>query len=140
MEVDDTMDLETAQAHITDFARDRHLSGSMVAYRLYQTGKIEREAWSRLSDFFRQKWLQTRAERRERAREKEDGPSYYVVRRHRVGAALINLVRRTMADGVLAPSKAGKILGVKPANVQAMVNPAGAPALGPMPQEPMARA
>jgi len=57
-----------------------------------------------------------------------------VVRRHRVGTALIELVRRTMADGVLVPSKAGKILGVEPANVQTMVNPAGPPALGPMPQ------
>ena len=140
LQVDDTMDLDTAQAHITNFAEDRHLSRSMVAYRLYQTGRIEREAWSRLSDFFRQKWLQTRAERRERAREKEGGPSYYVVRRHRVGAALIELVRRTMADGVLAPSKAGKILGVKPANVQLLVNPAGPAALGPRPQEPIARA
>jgi Zn-dependent peptidase ImmA (M78 family) len=140
LQVDDLTDFEASQARITKFAGERHLSGSMVAYKLYQTGAIDREAWRRLSDFFRQKWLQTRAERRERAREKEGGPSYYVVRRHRVGAALIELVRRTMADGVLVPSKAGKILGVKPVNVQAMVNPTGPPTLGPMPQKPMARA
>jgi len=58
-----------AEATIEQFcnAKDRHLSRSMVACRLYQTGRIEKEAWSRLSAFFRQKWLQTRAERRERA-------------------------------------------------------------------------
>lgn len=140
LHVDDMKPFEKLQARISDFASDRHLSGSMVAYRLYETGTIERETWSRLSTFFRQRWLQTRVERRERAREKEGGPSYYVVRRHRVGTALIELVRRMMADGVLVPSKAGKILGVKPANVQAMVNPAGALALGAMPQEPIARA
>ena len=112
----------------------------MVAYRLYQTGRIEREDWSRLASFFRQKWLQARAERREHARERDGGPSYYVVRRHRVGTALIELVRRTMAEGVLTPSKAGKILGVKPANVETMVNPAGLPTSAPMPHEPMARA
>ncbi|MGH6898261.1 MAG: ImmA/IrrE family metallo-endopeptidase [Geminicoccaceae bacterium] len=140
LQVDDATDFETTQARITSFAEDRHLSRSMVAYRLFQTGRIEKDAWSRLGTFFRQKWLQTRAERRERAREKEGGPSYYVVRRHRVGTALIELVRRTMADGALVPSKAGKILGVKPANVQTMVNPAGPLALGPMPREPMAGA
>jgi Zn-dependent peptidase ImmA (M78 family) len=140
LQVDDATDFETAQARITAFAQDRHLSRSMVAYKLYQAGAIERDAWGRLSAFFRQKWLQSRAERRERAREKEGGPSYYVVRRHRVGTALIDLVRRTMAEGILAPSKAGKILGVKPANVEMMVNPAGPPLLRPMPQEPTARA
>ena len=140
LQVDDATDFETAQARITAFAQDRHLSRSMVAYKLYQAGAIERDAWGRLSAFFRQKWLQSRAERRERAREKEGGPSYYVVRRHRVGTALIDLVRRTVAEGILAPSKAGKILGVKPANVEMMVNPAGPPLLRPMPQEPTARA
>ncbi|MGH6902363.1 MAG: ImmA/IrrE family metallo-endopeptidase [Geminicoccaceae bacterium] len=140
LRVDSAMDFETVQVRIADFARDKRLSSSMVAYRLYQTGTIERERWSQLSLFFRQKWLQARTERRERAREKEGGPSYYVVRRHRVGTALVDLVRRTMADGVLTPSKAGKILGVKPANVGSMVNQIGPQTLGPMPQEPMARA
>ena len=118
LQVDETTDFETAQARVTAFAEDRHLSRSMVAYKLYQIGAIDRDAWSHLSAFFRQKWLQSRAERRERTREKEGGPSYYVVRRHRVGTALIELVRRTMAEGILAPSKAGKILGVKPSNVE----------------------
>ena len=112
----------------------------MVAYRLYQAGAINREAWRGLRAFFRAKWLQARDERRERAREKEGGPSYYVVRRHRVGVALIELVRRAMADGVLAPSKAGKILGVKPANVQAMLNPVRPPPLGPTREAPLVRA
>ena len=126
IQVDPTTDLETVKARITDFAEEKLLSSSMVAYRLYQTGKIERQTWGRLASFFRQKWLQARAQRRERAREREGGPSYYVVRRHRLGTALIELVHRTMAEGVLAPSKAGKILGVKPANVPMLVN---APAL-----------
>jgi len=140
LRVDDSMDFQTVQARISDFAGERHLSSSMVAYKLYQAGAIKQETWSRLSAFFRAKWLQTREERRERAREKEGGPSYYVVRRHRVGAALIELVRRAMADGVLAPSKAGKILGVKPANVQAMLNPVRPPPVGATREAPLARA
>ena len=136
LRVDATVDIATAQARISDFAAERHLSSSMVAYKLYRAGRIERETWSRLSAFFKQKWVQTRAERRTRAREKEGGPSYYVVRRHRVGSALISLVRRAMAEGELAPSKAGKILGVKPANVQAMLNPVESAGLPP--REPLA--
>ena len=131
--VHDVADLEMLQARISNFAGVRHLSSSMVAYKLYQAGRIEHDAWSRLSAFFRKKWLQSRAERRARARESEGGPSYYVVRRHRVGAALLSLVRRAMADGALAPSKAAKILGVKASNVQAMVSPVRQSAVGPIP-------
>lgn len=119
--IDDSTDFGTAQQLITEFARDRHLSRSMVAYRLHRAGAIGQERWSRLGSAFRQQWLQRRAA----PRDQEGGPSYYVVRRHRVGSALIELVRRMMADGALTPSKAGKILGVKPTNVQALVNGVG---------------
>ena len=139
IQVDDITDLETIKVRITEFAETRILSSSMVAYRLYQAGRIKKEAWNRLRDFFRERWLQTREERRARAREREGGPSYYIIRRHRVGEALLGLVRRTMADGALSPSKAAKILAVKPANVQAMVRPVGPSALAPPTQAPKAR-
>ena len=113
--------LEMAE-RITSFANDRNVSRSMVAYKLYRAGTINQDIWRQLSSSFRDMWLQARADRRESARDQEGGPSYYVVRRHRLGHALVNLVRRTMADGILSPSKAAKVLGVKPINVQALVN------------------
>jgi len=115
-------DFVSAQARISEFANDRNLSRSMVAYRLYRTGAIEQQTWRRLSDFFREQWLQARAAKRERDRDREGGPSYYVVRRHRIGTALITLVERMMAGGALTTSKAGKVLGVKPRNVQALID------------------
>lgn len=121
LRVDNTTNFETALAQISHFAKDRDLSSSMVAYKLYRIGAIKLDTWQKLSGFFRTQWLQSRANRREGVRDQEGGPNYYVVRRHRIGSALIDLVRRTMADGSLTTSKAGKVLGVKPKNVQALV-------------------
>lgn len=120
--VAEATDFEAVQKRISEFASDRNLSRSMIAYKLYRSGAIEPETWHRLSTVFREQWLQARADRRERAREKQGGPSYYVVRRHRVGMALIDLVRRMMAGGTLTTSKAGKVLGVKPRNVRALID------------------
>ena len=126
LRVNDATAPETAQARISEFARARNLSSSMVAYKLYRSGAIEHETWQRLSVAFRDRWLQHRRERRESAREREGGPSYYVLRRHRVGTALIKLVGRMLAGDALTTSKAGKVLGVKAKNVRALID-AGRP-------------
>lgn len=126
LRVSDKTDFETIQDRISDFASGRNLSRSMVAYKLYRRRTIDQETWQRLSMVFRKQWLQGRTDRRERARALEGGPNYYVVRRHRVGMALIDLVRRMMTGGALTTSKAGKVLGVKPRYVQALIE-AGAP-------------
>lgn len=126
LRVSDKTDFETIQDRISDFASGRNLSRSMVAYKLYRRRTIDQETWQRLSMVFREQWLQGRTDRRERARALEGGPNYYVVRRHRVGMALIDLVRRMMTGGALTTSKAGKVLGVKPRYVQALIE-AGAP-------------
>lgn len=112
---------ETVTA-IGAFAGDRNISRSMVAYELLRDDLIDHQTWQGLTNFFRQQWRQGRAAARERAREEDGGPNYYVVRRHRVGAALIDLVRRMTANGALTTSKAGKVLGVKPKNVQPMIS------------------
>jgi Zn-dependent peptidase ImmA (M78 family) len=125
LHVDDTTDFQAAAVRIGEFASDHNLSRSMVAYRLHRAGVIEMDTWRHLSDAFREEWLQERADRRERARDRDGGPSYYVLRRHRVGSALIDLVRRMMAGGTLTTSKAGKVLGVKPGNVQMLIDTAG---------------
>ncbi len=122
LDVDSETSLEVAQGRITNFANEMNVSRSMVAYKLYRVGAINQDIWRELSSSFRQSWLDARAAQRERARDNDGGPSYYVVRRHRLGHALVDLVRRTMADGILSPSKAAKVLGVKPVNVETLVN------------------
>ncbi len=122
LEVNDATDFETAVARVSEFAGERNLSRSMVAYKLYRAGAIGQGTWRRLSSIFREQWHRDRAARRERARDIDGGPDYYVLRRHRVGTALIDFVRRMTATGALTTSKAGKVLGVKPKNVQALIN------------------
>lgn len=107
---------------ISDFARPRKISHSMVAYKLYSHEIITRSTWSGLSRFFRERWLEERDQRRERAREREGGPSYYVVRRHRLGTALVEATARLMAVGALTTSKAGTVLGVKAKNVEGVIS------------------
>ena len=123
LDVDDRTDLESAQRRIGEFALDRNLSSSMVAYKLYRTGTIDFESWKLLSETFRTMWITRRNERRIRAREQEiHGPTYYPVRRHRIGKALLELVGSMMRAGAITTSKAGKVLGVKAKNVQNLLD------------------
>ena len=95
----------------------------MVAYRLYKSDVIGEAIWRRLTDQFRKDWLVSQA--REAAIEKKKtsgGPSYYVVRRHRLGNALLNLMRRSLDDGAITHSKAGQVLGVKARNVDPLLH------------------
>ncbi|MDI2077914.1 hypothetical protein [Bradyrhizobium sp. Mp27] len=74
-----------------------------------------------MTALFRSQWKAARASERERNREREGGPNYYVVRRHRLGDALVNLTGRMLAERILSPTKAGKVLGVKASNVYGVV-------------------
>lgn len=115
------VDQATAQRLISDFSQARNISRAMVAYRLRLAGTISDNLWRAISKAFRDEYQRERADRRERGREAEGGPNYYVVKRQRVGPALLQLVRRTLEDGALTPTKAGKILGVRPRNVESLV-------------------
>lgn len=98
------------------------VSHSAVAYKLHREGIISREVWAEVTATLRQFWLRHRQAERERNREAESGPSYYTVRRHRLGHRLLDLSKRMMAAGALSPTKAGVILGVKPTNVYSLVH------------------
>jgi len=115
-------DLEEAARFVTEFAEERLVSRSLVAYRLFRADKISERAWRALADTFRTQWLQSRAAQRERARGMDGGPNYYIVRRHRLGAALLNFVARNMSEGVLTPTRASKLLGVKPRSVHTLLS------------------
>ena len=116
-------DTDALVASINEFANERNVSRSMVAYKLYRGGLLEHAIWRRLSARFRREWLDDRAEGRREARAQDGGPNYYVIRRHRVGSALIGLVSRMLSAGALTTTKAGKVLGVKAKNVQTMIGP-----------------
>jgi Zn-dependent peptidase ImmA (M78 family) len=114
--------VEMAAARISRFAFDRRLSQSMVAYRLHRSGRLSLATWKALDEAFRKHWIRDRQRRREQARDREGGPDYYVVRRHRLGSALVELTARLLATGALTTSKAGAVLGVKPKNVPGVID------------------
>jgi Zn-dependent peptidase ImmA (M78 family) len=119
-----TMDLAQAIAAITAFAAARKVSRPMVAYKLLRVNAITERSWRQLVAHFRQEWLLSRERERERERESDDeggGPSYYVLRRHRLGNALLDFVKRSLAEGALTHTKAGQVLGVKPRNVDPLL-------------------
>lgn len=115
---------EQVIARISAIADARQVSHSMVAYKLYREGIIDQGTWSAVTTAFRQQWLRNRAAQRDRARENEGGPSYYTVKRHKLGNRLVELSKRMLAEGALSPSKAAAILGVKASNVYSLTDSA----------------
>lgn len=108
-------------------ANQWRVSRSMVTYRLRLAGRITDARWRELTDGFRQEWLALRANERAANREREGGPSYYIIRRHRVGAALLSLVKRGIREGSVTPVRAAKMLGVKPMAVYSLIGDAAQP-------------
>jgi Zn-dependent peptidase ImmA (M78 family) len=101
---------------ISEFSKARNLSRKMVAYNLLRTGLIAANVYQELSANFDAERV-----RRKQEEEKEGGPNYYVVRRHRLGSGLINTVDRLMNAGALTTPKAGLVLGVKPTSVYPLI-------------------
>jgi Zn-dependent peptidase ImmA (M78 family)/transcriptional regulator with XRE-family HTH domain len=112
---------ETIVARVNEIADQRNVSCSLVAYKLYRQNVIDKRIWDQLHTFFRHQWIQNRLANRSKDQEHDGGPDYYVVRRHRIGARLIGLTSRMLTEGVLVPTKAAKILGVKPSSVYRLV-------------------
>jgi Zn-dependent peptidase ImmA (M78 family) len=126
LDVNKRTDLESAQRRISEFAMDRNLSASMVAYKLYRTGTLDFESWKLLSETFRKMWIAQRKEKRIRARDQKLRlPIYYPDRRRRIGKALLELVGVMLRAGVITTSKAGIVLGVKAKNVQTLIDTGG---------------
>ena len=102
-------------------AEEHNVSRAMVAYRLHGANAITQEMYGRAVAFFRASWLRTREQERERNRVDAGGPSYYVIRRHRAGKALVDFVRSSLANSSMPTTKAAIALGVKPTQVAPML-------------------
>ena len=119
LEFADSVTFEEIVARINRFSDEMKVSRTMVAYKSWRGGGIQRETFNRLSNLFRSEWLAEREERREQARRREQpgGADPHGTRRHRLGPSLVNLIRRAVSSGDLTTSKAAKILGVRPSHV-----------------------
>jgi len=119
--INGSTEFETALTTISQFAINRNISSSSVAYRLYLEGIIDFSMWTQLADAYRALWESGRERQRERSREQDGGPSYYLIKKHRMGDSLVNMVSRYLSSGGISTTKAGIVLGVKPINVQALI-------------------
>jgi Zn-dependent peptidase ImmA (M78 family) len=106
-------EFDSLKSSISDFSSSHMVSSSHVAYRLLRRGDISKSLWNQLSSFYRGEWLKQRKIKKAKDKEKDGGPSYYVVKRHRLGA-LAELARRLNYSGALSTSKAGFVLDIRP--------------------------
>ena len=103
---------------ISPFASARKISRAMVAYKLFQADAISEGLWRQVADRLREAWVETRRrQEQEETLASAGGPSYYVLKRHRLGNAMLNVIRRSLNEGIISPTKAAQVLGVKPRNV-----------------------
>ncbi len=114
-------DFHTNVEMINSFANARNVSRVMVAYNAQRSGLIGPQEHREFSRYFRAQWKKQRERERELNRLTENGPDYYVVQRHRIGASMLNFTKRMMGAGALSTSKAAKILGIKPKQVHRML-------------------
>ena len=105
-------DMEASAKEIVRFAEERNLSAAMVAYRAHRTGRLTALRYRALADHFRALWLAERGRRRAAGKERTAGPSFYTIRRHRLGKRLPALVRRMMRTDALSTTRAARVLDV----------------------------
>lgn len=116
-----SLSLEETIVEVSKFAVYGNVSHAMVSYRLLRLGFIDRDTWTQLSVHFKREWLESKRREADKNRASDGGADYYVVRRHRIGPALVDLVRRSLVDGYITYTKAGRVLGVKPRNVEPLL-------------------
>ena len=113
--------LDVMSRRIGEFASDRHISRTMVAYRAHVNGVIGPSHFGQLMSLFQHQWRNERDRQRESNDRPDAGPNFYVVRRHRLGNKITDLVRSMMAVDALSTSKAARILGVRARQVQPLL-------------------
>ena len=98
---------------VSDMANQCNLSRRMIAYNLMTRGRISGAEYAALTTLFTVQRVQVNPDQEPES----GGPSYYVLRRHRLGAYLVSTVNRFVSEGFLTTTKAARVLGVKPTAV-----------------------
>jgi Zn-dependent peptidase ImmA (M78 family) len=114
---------------VSQFADRRNISRAMVAYRMFRTGAIAEKTWDNLREKFYKDWVAHTEREALKQKGREGGPSYYVIRRHKIGKALLALANRSLGEGLLTYTKAARLLGVKARNVEPLLS-GGSPSRG----------
>ncbi len=125
LSVNEEAELTKAIQRISAFADARKVSKTMVAYKLHRSDAFSYEFYESIARTFRRNFLNQRSQNRRLASQTDGGPTYPVIRGHRAGPALVELVGRMLGVGALTTTKAGKVLGVSAKNVQSVLKAGG---------------
>ena len=117
----DAGDEQSAADLIRVLADDWSVSEPMVAYRLNRAGLVETGIYRELVEQYAARWQHHRRRQREHYRDSEGGPDPHVIKRYKLGNALVDVVRRTLRDNTLTHTKAAKLLGVKTGSVERLL-------------------
>lgn len=117
LEIENNTSIDKAIIKINDFAEERKVSRSMIAYRLQRADVISNQKYQIISHKFRDEYQAKKNNDREKRKTDNIKISYFTIRRNRAGNALINFVDRMLQGGYITTTKAGMILGVSGKNV-----------------------
>jgi Zn-dependent peptidase ImmA (M78 family)/transcriptional regulator with XRE-family HTH domain len=117
----DGSDKKAALRIVQSFADTWNVSEPMVAYRLNRLGWITPAIYRELTADYAARWYALKLKAKDKAKDSEGGPSYYVVKQFKLGNALVDVVRRTLRNNELTYTKAAKVLGVKPSSVEPLL-------------------
>lgn len=115
------MEFERAIGLTDSIAKTWNISQGVVAFRFLLNGWISDAVATQLFQAFADRWRVQKARERENRESDDAGPSFYVVRRAKLGAGLLNSVRRALETESLTHTKAARILGVQPAAVNQLL-------------------
>lgn len=121
LDIFETTPFEEAITRIADFARSRNVSNTMVAYMLHRAEAFSFSRFQRFKMAYRKAHLARKEADKNRTTGKKVGPSYFSIRKHRVGVPLIRLVDQLLHEGNISVTKAGMVLGVGAQNVFALL-------------------
>lgn len=83
---------------------------------------MDADIYSEVVRILGEQWQRQRAREREENRNSESGPNYHVVRRHRLGDALLRFVGRGLRADAVTHTTAAKVLGVRPGAVEPLLS------------------
>ena len=114
-------DAERALALTDEVSRIWNVSQGVVAYRFMANGWISADVATQLFRAFAERWRLERQRVRDTRETDDTGPGFYIVRRSRLGAGLLSVVRRALQEDALTHTKAARILGVAPTRVDQLL-------------------
>jgi Zn-dependent peptidase ImmA (M78 family) len=102
--------------------REWHVSKAMAAYRLWREKKTDAETYSEVVRILADQWQRQRIREKEKNRSSDSGPNYYIVRRHRLGDALLRFVGQGLRADALTHTTAARVFGVRPGAVEPLLS------------------